>query len=466
MTRDMLCFLSAIVMMLGVAAYDTAAIMFMFKPRISRKTAAMLLFSSCVLLFFPVAFDAGEPDKYLNASMVFGIIQTLANFYFLWLCFEGHFWEKVIWITLRDMLDPIYFTAAVFTHFYPAINFTDAIAYTPYEFWMILLMQLFALVLRGLMVMLLSYAHRKVKVSRELERTIGILNLLAYSGAIIFLMQRLHNREISNHGDTVLPVIIYSVCIAVVCKIVFDTLENHRLTQEINKLAEQKQAQYDLFMARLAADEETRRLRHDIKGHVAVLLALLRDGEYERAEKYLEELNRLQASFPSEPPRMENAVAGALIADKYLLCQKENISFSVDGGVGKNIGIPDVDLVCLLSNLLDNAIEACLQVEVGKRRISLKFAQRAGCLFIREENTKRPKKVLQNGELIGTTKADRSAHGFGARIMRDVVKRCDGTMEFQETEDTFTAVIMLRPETDVPHEQADTSEQEKHLAAE
>ena len=90
---------------------------------------------------------------------------------------------------------------------------------------------------------------------------------------------------------------------------------------------------------------------------------------------------------------------GQVIAslENYLRCRKEQIAFSVDGGIGRDIGTSDVDLVCLLSNLLDNAIEACLQVEPEKRRINVKFTQRAGCLFIREENSKRSGSVIKDG---------------------------------------------------------------------
>ena len=199
-------------------------------------------------------------------------------------------------------------------------------------------------------------------------------------------------------------------------------------------------------MARLAGDEETRRVRHDLKGHIAVMESLLKEGDYDRAESYLEEFGRQQASLPAQPPRMENAVAGALIADKYLACQQEQIAFSVDGGISKNIGIPDVDLVCMLSNLLDNAIEACRKVEPPeKRQIILKLTQRAGCLFIRVENSKSGDPALKNGRLIGTTKENRGAHGLGGKIMQSIADRCGGTLEFQETEDRFTAIAMLCP---------------------
>lgn len=96
MVQNMLGFWASAVMMLTLSIYDTAAIMLMFKPRIGKTAAAMLLFTTSVLLFFPASFEAGNPEHYLVTSVIFGIISTLANFYFLWLCFEGRFWEKVL----------------------------------------------------------------------------------------------------------------------------------------------------------------------------------------------------------------------------------------------------------------------------------------------------------------------------------------------------------------------------------
>ncbi len=448
MVQNMLGFWASAVMMLTLSIYDTAAIMLMFKPRIGKTAAAMLLFTTSVLLFFPASFEAGNPEHYLVTSVIFGIISTLANFYFLWLCFEGRFWEKVLWLTLRDILDPILFSTMLFGHFFPGVNFTDALPRSGEELLLIIFMELFGLLLRCGVAFLLAYVHRKMTMTRELEKAMGIVGMLAYAATTFFLLQRLFSRESFSRGDAVVPFLLYSLCIAVAVKIIFDTLENHKLSLEVSELAEQKQAQYDLFMARLSADEETRRLHHDIKGHVAVVQTLLQNQEYDRAERYLEELSLQQAALPVDPPRMENAVAGALIADKYLRCRKEQIAFSVDGGIGRDIGTSDVDLVCLLSNLLDNAIEACLQVEPEKRRINVKFTQRAGCLFIREENSKRSGSVIKEGQLTGTTKADTASHGYGARIMRDVVDRCDGTVELQETDDTFTAIVMLRPVTE------------------
>lgn len=444
MTQNILSYYSSLATMLCVAIYDTVALLFLFEPRIGRKKAAALMFASAIALFLPPTFSAGG-QNYIKMSIVFGGLETLLSYYLLITCFKGRFWEKTIWLALRDMLDPVFLSTLLFTRLFPGVDFTDTMAHSPRELRLIIYMELFGLVLRALMILLLRYLHGKMRLSDENEKRVGVICLAGYSATGIYLVLRILRGQMSTRGESIVPFVLYSILIAFVVKTIFDALETHDLTRAVKELQGQKQAQYDLFMARLAGDEETRRIRHDIKGHVAVLESLLQQKDYDSALSYLQEFSRQQSLLPAEPPRMDNPVAGALIADKYLRCQEQNIAFSVDGNIERNCGISDVDLVCLLTNLLDNAIESCMRLAPPQRRIYLKVTQRAGCVFIRLENSKTTESVLKEGHLRSTTKANSSRHGLGRRIMLDVLDRYNGTVDLQETEDTFSAVVMLQP---------------------
>lgn len=452
MSENTLNYIASLFSMTCIALYDTVAIMHLFRPRIDQKKAAALLFVTTLLLFVPVTFQVGDIPRYLFFSMIFGAITTVVSFFLLWRCFDGGFWEKMIWMTLRDMLDPVFLSTLLFSHLLPGPDYSNVIVSSGHELVLFLLMEILGLVMRAGMIWVLVFLKRKARVSYNTERVLGIICLLAYIATGALLFSRVGQDRLTSRGEVMLPLLIYSICVGVVIKFIFDSLEKGKLKQEVSQLESQKRAQYDLFMARLAADEETRRIRHDIRGHIAVLQTLLQQGDYEHAESYLEEFSLQQSRRPAEPPRMDNAVAGALIADKYLRCQENQIAFTVDGNIERDVGISDIDLVCLLSNVLDNAIEACLQLEPAQRRIYLKVTQRAGCIFFRIENSKPPESVLRDGHLRSTSKEDGSRHGFGRLIMLDAVRRYDGTVDLSETEDSFTALVMLRPEKTHPEE--------------
>lgn len=98
------------------------------------------------------------------------------------------------------------------------------------------------------------------------------------------------------------------------------------------------------------------------------------------------------------------------------------------------------DLCTILSNLLDNAIEAVEKLE-NNRMIKLTMRKANFFLFIRVFN---PCSQNQKFEVFpATTKENTSLHGWGLRSVKDAVERYDGTMECINENYEFIVNIML-----------------------
>ena len=80
--------------------------------------------------------------------------------------------------------------------------------------------------------------------------------------------------------------------------------------------------------------------------------------------------------------------------------------------------IQDIDWCSILSNLLDNAIEAAKQCDIGKRIVKIKMLYEDAVLSIAVSNSYKAEPVLTEDGYIRTTKKDREEHGWG---MRNVV---------------------------------------------
>ncbi|RHP98117.1 ATP-binding protein [Clostridium sp. AM54-14XD] len=108
----------------------------------------------------------------------------------------------------------------------------------------------------------------------------------------------------------------------------------------------------------------------------------------------------------------------------------------------------DVDKIRLFANLLDNAIEAaeCVPVQdangENKRFIHVSILNRGSNFFITVKNSKRTEIAVMENQF-HTTKSDAENHGRGVRIIRQIVARYDGTVEFTDKGDTFEVAIML-----------------------
>ena len=99
------------------------------------------------------------------------------------------------------------------------------------------------------------------------------------------------------------------------------------------------------------------------------------------------------------------------------------------------------EIVTLLVNLLDNAIEACEKLD-RNRLIQFKMMLEDGELTLSVRNpVKEP--VTVKGKRIRTTKEDKNSHGFGMLNINNVIEKNHGT-SFLECRDGwfyFSAVI-------------------------
>ena len=80
------------------------------------------------------------------------------------------------------------------------------------------------------------------------------------------------------------------------------------------------------------------------------------------------------------------------------------------------------DMVVLLSNLLDNALEACQKIGSQKKSIRLKLSVDAETALLAVANTVEEPVMIQNNQ-IRTTKPDPLGHGYGLRNIQSVLQK-------------------------------------------
>lgn len=130
------------------------------------------------------------------------------------------------------------------------------------------------------------------------------------------------------------------------------------------------------------------------------------------------------------------------IAEKALICNKNNISLTcmIDGA--KLNFIDDSDIYALFGNALDNAIEYLTNfVENEKRFIRIKSKEQNGLYILRVENYLKDKIELENG-LPKTIKIDKNFHGFGVKSIKTIVESYKGEF-FITQEDNLFSINMI-----------------------
>ena len=190
-----------------------------------------------------------------------------------------------------------------------------------------------------------------------------------------------------------------------------------------------------------------RRVRHEMKNHMANIKGLAGAGEYGEIEEYVrrmdETMQELEYKYVTG-----NAVTDVIINDKCRRAEKAGIRFDADFRYGGEI--PVFDMGIILNNLLDNAIEACEKLETGKGFVRLSLKRKKQFLILCVENSfDGAVPVSKGGTLPATTKQSIlpgiiTEHGIGLENVRDIAERYFGGVNIKVKGDVFHVTVMLQ----------------------
>ena len=186
-------------------------------------------------------------------------------------------------------------------------------------------------------------------------------------------------------------------------------------------------------------DIQCKKFRHDIKNLLMVLYSLVETGENDTALEYIEKMNVL-CTNTSNKFETGNFVANTLLSAKKTAAEKINTDIQFQGHIPAEI--ENVDLVILLSNILDNALDACEQIEGTKTVLIDSILQKNIWILVVKNPTKKDVKIKCNR--IETTKSNKQLHGFGIQNMERVAKKYNGALKFEYKEGQFTTKALLQ----------------------
>ena len=186
--------------------------------------------------------------------------------------------------------------------------------------------------------------------------------------------------------------------------------------------------------------QNVRQLKHDMKNHLMVLTSYLNDGEYEQAKAYTSEL---LDKFSTMHSYIEtgNVLLNHIINEKLSYAKSRGILVKAEIENLSFDKMNRMDFSALLSNMLDNAIEALLREvtsENGTEKMQLQViisAQR-GYDTICVKNQIMTSVLKINPELV-TSKEEKEQHGFGVAKIKSITSQYGGMADFYEEENFF-----------------------------
>ena len=187
--------------------------------------------------------------------------------------------------------------------------------------------------------------------------------------------------------------------------------------------------------------EENRRHIHEFRHELEYLYQCLRRQEYEAGEAYLEKKNREIGKQQKEQLWTGSGCIDFLVNKTRVQAGEKGIRFESEVNV-LEIPVEEYDLFMILSNLLENAVEAAQQCEEGERYIRLQIFTVNRMFFLLVENSYEKEPEERDGRFV-TSKGDRSAHGWGLENVKETVKRYGGECEIRYGNQVFSFRVIL-----------------------
>lgn len=189
-------------------------------------------------------------------------------------------------------------------------------------------------------------------------------------------------------------------------------------------------------------------LRHDFINHIQVVHGLLQIGESEQAQEYLASLNKEVQSIEIIKLGIDPPGLLILLQTKKLAAQNHSIDMDISVSGTTFASIKMIDLIKILSNLIDNAIDASNELPEERRRIEIYCEADKERYLFKIVNTGPPIKedasVFNKG--FTTKKAEEGrVRGQGLFIVKEIVEKYEGNVSIYPTGEFETTAIVEIP---------------------
>ena len=211
---------------------------------------------------------------------------------------------------------------------------------------------------------------------------------------------------------------------------------NARLRQE-NQLLSLQQQRYENLKT---AIEEARQARHDMRHHLNHISMLAEENDMEALKTYLAQT---VSRIPDLDMRFcENRAADSVLGYYCALAKREGIPFSAQIDLPQTLPVDEIDMCLVLSNLLENALEASLRTVPARRWMKVNAYVHAERLLLMQVENACDGEIKETNGVFRSSK--RKGNGIGIQSVRHIAEKNGGASTFAYQNGVFCAKIMLR----------------------
>lgn len=276
----------------------------------------------------------------------------------------------------------------------------------------------------------------------ETRDWVGIFIISFVSSLIITITAKESGMVDVNHLDLFIVMIGLSTVFmnAAIIRLFIQSVKRQKHILESEAILNRVKNETALYRSISDNLDKQRKRAHEFDNHLVAIKGMLEQGDIKELEEYV---NLLNEKKPKEQPIIDtnHVIVNAILNTKYVEMRDKDILFVMKINDLSGLTIRDDDLVVLLSNLLNNAIEACEQAK--EKVVKMKFVIEDNQIILSVKNSVAELPTQVDGKIV-TSKSDHpEEHGIGLKNVEEVIEKYNGGYVIDFENELFSISMMI-----------------------
>ena len=185
------------------------------------------------------------------------------------------------------------------------------------------------------------------------------------------------------------------------------------------------------------SEQELRLLRHDMRMILGNLSVCIESGDTQTAREIISHYSDYVTGTKVEH-YCKNTIVNCVLSAFAGKCKEEKVAFTYTVGV-EDLPVDDIVFSTILSNALDNALNAQRELPEEQRYVKLMLKRVKGKLLLSVKNPTRTVPTFIDGLPL----SPKAGHGYGTKSIRYMTERLGGHCQFAVQEGVFSLRVVL-----------------------
>ena len=284
---------------------------------------------------------------------------------------------------------------------------------------------------------LVFFRERMFRMYKEIRSNYGIMTTISIMCYVIQTLFWIYNMQNQKRDAFFSLIMIYACGLSLAMYLMLfrymSQSDRENRMKQLQANEKYLQAQIDSYKK---MGENARQTRHDFRHHAMVVAEYAKNQDCKSILSYLSEYDEKERGKYQDVFCKNQAINSVLSA--YInRCEQNDIEFIADVWLEEREEVSDYDLVTILANILENAVNGCMEAE-GARRIEITVGQKSSKLVMVCKNTCIPDIPFENG-----LPKNKGRDGIGVESLLSAAEKYSGVVDFSASEDVFICQVIL-----------------------